>query len=116
MMVEMFTTKPPFWDCEPVAALFKIGAEAELDLRELIPDGIPFLTLCHRKCRCSTLLIDLCLLSFVVSQIYLQKLKPSWRDVSKSKLTRTLCYLPWFLFNLIIKRKQLTSANLLDTG
>lgn len=51
MMVEMFTTKPPFWDCEPVAALFKIGAEAELDLRELIPDGMLFLTLRHRRCR-----------------------------------------------------------------
>lgn len=40
MVVEMLTTKPPFWDCEPVAALFKIGAEGELDLRELIPNGM----------------------------------------------------------------------------
>jgi serine/threonine protein kinase len=54
MMVEMFTTKPPFWDCEPVAALFKIGAEAELDLRELIPDELPaeaktFMARCFKK-------------------------------------------------------------------
>lgn len=54
LVVEMLTTKPPFWDCEPVAALFKIGAEGELDLRELIPNDVPleaktFLARCFKK-------------------------------------------------------------------
>eukprot|EP00050_Salpingoeca_kvevrii_P006403 m.289155 g.289155 ORF g.289155 m.289155 type:complete len:583 (+) comp12085_c0_seq1:184-1932(+) len=37
-IVEMLTTLPPFADCEPMAALFKIG-QADTDFSECIPSG-----------------------------------------------------------------------------
>eukprot|EP00052_Salpingoeca_macrocollata_P001579 m.26353 g.26353 ORF g.26353 m.26353 type:complete len:395 (+) comp11500_c0_seq1:347-1531(+) len=38
-VVEMLTTVPPFMDCEPMAALFRIGQEST-DTRDFIPQGL----------------------------------------------------------------------------
>lgn len=53
LVVEMFTTQPPFAEYEPMAALFKIG-QASTDIGQCIPDGISpharhFLTRCFLR-------------------------------------------------------------------
>ena len=53
LVVEMFTTLPPFAEFEYMAALFKIG-QAETDFSQVIPLGISpqarhFLTLCFQR-------------------------------------------------------------------
>eukprot|EP00039_Didymoeca_costata_P027438 m.18391 g.18391 ORF g.18391 m.18391 type:complete len:544 (-) comp6300_c0_seq2:155-1786(-) len=53
LVVEMLTTKPPFADCEPMAALFKIG-QADTDFSKIIPQNASpscraFLVLCFKR-------------------------------------------------------------------
>ena len=38
LVVEMFTKKPPFSDCEPIAAIFKIGQD-KTDFSQIIPSS-----------------------------------------------------------------------------
>ena len=53
-MVEMATSKAPFSECEPMAALFKIG-QPSTDFSKIIPTGISasardLLTICFNRC------------------------------------------------------------------
>eukprot|EP00730_Choanoeca_flexa_P002335 TRINITY_DN11012_c0_g1_i1.p1 TRINITY_DN11012_c0_g1~~TRINITY_DN11012_c0_g1_i1.p1 ORF type:complete len:578 (+),score=94.74 TRINITY_DN11012_c0_g1_i1:353-2086(+) len=54
-VIEMLTTHPPLYDCEPMAALFKIGSPS-VDFTDYIPDGASqdcnhFLMLAFRRDR-----------------------------------------------------------------